>query len=257
MPIKDPEDPGAALRAAYPGPDCPPPERWLLAAEGSLDPAEAAVLDAHAASCPACAAERDLAAVFAAPPEDVEARREDVDFVVARLRERRGSGRRAAAPVVRFPRSAERRWRPLAAAAAVLVTVGLGGLAIRTLRDTGPALPPPPVSDLTRGDRVDGLAPAGEITEMPSELWWEPVAGAAGYRVTLTGVDDEPLWTAEVTAPPAELPPAVSGRLHTAVVYWWGVEALDGAGRRLAGSDRAQFRVSPPPETEPSPPGDR
>jgi hypothetical protein len=75
MPIKDPEDPGAALRAAYPGPDCPPPERWLLAADGSLDPAEAAVLDAHAASCPACAAERDLAAVFAAPPEEVAARR--------------------------------------------------------------------------------------------------------------------------------------------------------------------------------------
>lgn len=258
MPIMDPEDPGAALGAAYPGPDCPPPERYLLAAEGSLAPAETAALDAHAAGCPACAAERDLAAAFAAPPEEVEARRQDVDFVVARLRERRGSGRPA--PVVRFPPRTEqaRRWRPLAAAAAVLVAVGLGGLAIRTLRDTDPALPPPPAIDVTRGDRIEGLAPAGELAAMPAELRWEPVEGAAVYRVTLTGVDDEPLWTTEVAAPPAALPAAVSGRLQPAVVYWWGVEALDGAGRRLAGSERARFRVTPSPEPEPPPsPGDR
>jgi len=51
-----------ALRAAYgPAAGCPPPEAYLELESGALDPAERSRLEEHAASCPGCAAERELA----------------------------------------------------------------------------------------------------------------------------------------------------------------------------------------------------
>ena len=65
------------------------------------------------------------------------------------------------------------------------------------------------------------------------------------YRVRLTAVDDTVLWEGTVPTPPARLPADVVSRLHRAVSYTWTVEALDGAGARMAASEPVRFRVKP------------
>jgi hypothetical protein len=96
-----------------------------------------------------------------------------------------------------------------------------------------------------RGGFVEPLAPIGEVASVPTELRWEPRPGAASYRVRLRTVDDELLWEGTFAAPPARLPEGVAGRLKPAVAYSWSVEALDGRGARLAGSEPVRFRVRP------------
>jgi len=251
------------LHAAYAG--CPPPEAFLEAETAALDPAARRRLDEHAASCPACAAERDLARLFTAEPQAAGVRQEDVDFVVARLEEASPLRRTAAPPaatgrVVPFPSrpaqpsmsptplpSARRssRWPAwLAAAAVVVLSVGL--LLQRSLL-APPPLPAPPAAGVMRGGEVELLTPVGEVAALPAELRWEPRRGAAAYHVRLRAFDDELLWEATVAAPPAHLPANVTARLQRAVTYSWSVEALDAQGARLAGSEPVRFRVSPRP----------
>ena len=78
------------LRAAYadPAAGCPPPEAWLEEELAARLPEERRRLEAHAARCPACAAERDLAQGFDAGPEAAGVHPEDVAFVVSRLEAR-------------------------------------------------------------------------------------------------------------------------------------------------------------------------
>jgi hypothetical protein len=270
------------LRAAFgPGAGCPPPESWHRAALGELAEEERARLAAHAASCPACAAERDLAAAFGAGPDPAAA--DDVAAVVARLEARpphrpaaRGAaaagapreGTAATAPepprgrpaeptarpagrLLRFPRLAGAPAAVLAAAAALVLALGLGAYVLR-------APQPPPLPERTgggtvRGAAVRGLVPSGEVDSAPAVLTWEPVAGAARYRVTLLAADDAVLWRGEVAGPPAPLPDAVMP-LSSAVAYGWSVEALDAGGRSFARSERATFRIHPEPEAAPAGP---
>lgn len=253
----------AWLRAAYAGPEagppagCPPPEAFLEAEAGALSPDERRALDEHAARCPACAAERDLARLFDAAPADADVRPEDLDFVVARLEEASPAGkpkvvpfpapsghRRAEAP----PRPAT-RWtsRPLVRfAAAALLVIGLG-LGYRAFQSPGPELPEPEIG-VMRGGEVEAVAPIGELAEMPEELRWVLVDGAASYRVRITAVDGSVLWETTASVPSVDLPADVAGRLHRAVVYTWTVEALDPDGARLASSEPIQFRVRPDPQ---------
>jgi hypothetical protein len=256
------------LAAAYAGDaaGCPPPEAFLEAEPGS---AAARRLDEHAAGCPACAAERDLALLFAAP-EGAAASAADVDFVVARLAAaspvrpaavpagqvvpfRTPAGRPAAAaadgttaerPVPsRRPRSASQLWK----LAAALVLVLGGGLLFELSHSGAPSLPAPQVGGPVRGGEVETLAPAGEVAAIPAELRWEPRAGAQSYRVRLSAVDDTVLWEATVPASPARLPAAVAAGLHPAVAYTWTVEALDASGAPLATSEPVRFRARPRP----------
>jgi len=249
------------LHAAYAG--CPPPEAFLEAETAALDPAARRRLDEHAASCPPCAAERDLARLFTAEPQAVGVRQEDVDFVVARLEEASPLRRPDAPPagrVVPFPSrpaqptvsssplpNARRssRWPAWLAAAAVVVLAA--GLFVQRSLLAPPPLPAPPAAGVMRGGEVELLAPVGEVAAAPAELRWEPRPGAAAYRVHLRAFDDELLWEATVAAPPAHLPAEVTARLQRAVTYSWSVEALDAQGARLAGSEPVRFRVSPRP----------
>src|SRR5262245_30311482 len=80
MPIDERDGPlPSLLAAAYPGQDCPPPESYLRDAE--LSDAERGRIEAHARSCPACAAERELARSFGEP---VHAQA-DTDAIVQKL----------------------------------------------------------------------------------------------------------------------------------------------------------------------------
>ena len=292
MTARDPEsrseiDLERRLRAAYgPGAGCPPPESWHRAALGELTPDEAGRLAGHAAACPACAAERDLAAAFAAAPEPAAAA--DVAAVVARLEARpphrsaaggavvdlprdRPAAGGAAAPeppadrpapgsappaarpagrLLRFPRLAGAP-AALAAAAALALALGLGAYVLRAPQP--PPLPDRPAGGAVRGAAVTGLTPSGELDAAPAALAWEPVAGAARYRVTLLAPDDAVLWQDEMAGPPAPLPDAVMP-VSSAVAYGWHVEALDSGGRPFARSERATFRVRPPPEAAPAAP---
>lgn len=244
----------AWLRAAYAAEEagCPPPEAFLEAEAEGLSPEERRALDEHAARCPACAAERDLARLFDAAPEEAGVRPEDLDFVVARLQETAPARPApAAAPnVVPFP--APRRAEPprsrsfLRFAAAALLVIG-AGLGYRALQTPDPALPPPELG-VMRGSEVEAVSPVGEVAEIPAELRWVVVEGAASYRVRITKVDGSVLWESTAPAPPVRLPADVAGRLHPAVLYTWTVEALDPGGARLASSEAVEFKVKPASE---------
>lgn len=244
---------------------CPTPEDWHRAALGELTAGERELLDEHAAGCPACAAERDLARAFAAGPDPAESAvmGADVAAIVARLEARPPHRAAAAEAAPRSARAAEPAppargrllrfpWRAagapaaLAAAAALVLAIGLG---FQALRDPAPpALPDRPAAGMVRGSAIDHLAPAGELAAPPEELSWEPVAGAERYRLTLLAVDDRVLWQGEAAAPPAPLPDAVMP-LSSAVVYGWRVEALDAEDRVVARSERTTFRIRPAPES--------
>jgi hypothetical protein len=247
------------LRAAYAADEgaeagCPPPEAFLEA--DALSPEERRRLDQHADRCPACAAERDLARLFAGAPGAAEVAGEDVDFVVARLEAAspvRSSGR-SSGPVVPFrvpapaARPAPRRsgsqiWK---IAAALILVLG-GGLLFRLAQPGAPPLPPPQVGGPVRGGEIEAVSPVGDVGEVPLELRWTPREGARLYRVRLSAVDDTVLWEGTVPAPPARLPDEVAGKLHRAVSYIWTVEALDASGARIAASEPVRFRARPAP----------
>lgn len=248
----------AWLRAAYASEEagCPPPESFLEAEVEGLSAEERRALDAHADRCPACAAERDLARMFEAAPDEADVRPEDLSYVVSRLERpeeslpvrpasnvtpfpgpRRESGEpRAVKPSVRSSRSLLRF-----AAAAVLVLGGL--LGYRAFQSPEPVLPNLEERGVMRGSEVEVLAPLGDVTEIPTELRWVPKGGAAFYRVRMIAVDDAVLWEGTALAPPARLPEEVAGRLHRAVLYTWTVEALDASGAPLAISEPVRFKV--------------
>ncbi len=237
------------LRAAYAGDEagCPPPEAFLEAE--ALDPAERRRLDRHADRCPACAAERDLARLFDAAPEEAGVSPQDVDFVVARLQETspvKPAG--GAGKVVPFPaagagprRMPSQVWK---LAAAVILLLG-GGLLFRLANPGAPSLPTPEIGGPVRGGELEVLSPVGDTPGIPSELRWAPRPGAASYRVRLLAVDDTVLWEGTVAAPPARLPAEAQGKLQRAVSYLWSVEALDPSGARLASSETVRFRIRP------------
>ncbi len=240
------------LRAAYddPAAGCPPPEAWLEEELAARTPAERRRLDAHAAHCPACTAERDLARTFDAGPQAAGVRPEDVAFVVSRLAA--ASPVRvpepAPAKVVPFPARRQPAQNPLWRLAAAAVLVVAAGLAFQLSRPGAPPLPAPESGGVVRGGEVEAVSPLGEVAEIPAELRWTPRSGATSYRVRLSTVDDTVLWNATVAAPPARLPAEVTRTLHRAVVYLWSVEALGPAGERLGGSEPARFRARPAPE---------
>ena len=246
----------AWLRAAYADPEagCPPPESFLEAEAEGLTPEERRALDEHAEHCPACAAERDLARLFDAAPEEADVRPEDMDFVVSYLLEA-APAQKPSVNVVPFPgprrtaeppqsRSVSRPILRFAAAAMLVIGLGLGYRAFQS----GPELPDPGTGGVMRGSEVEAVAPVGDLAEIPAELRWVVIDGAASYRVRITAVDGSVLWESTASAPPVHLPADVAGRLHRAVVYTWSVEALDPSGARLASSEPVQFKARPEPE---------
>jgi hypothetical protein len=239
---------GEWLRAAYAAEEagCPPPEAFLAEEMEALAIEDRRRLESHAERCPACSAERDLAAAFAS--DAAVAAPADVDWVVARLRGGAASGNPVPRREVETSRS--RPWSTWGRLAAAAVLVVAAGLAFQRLYPDMPALPPPPGGSdgVVRGGEVELVAPVGEVAAMPRELRWEAVPGASVYRVRLVTVDGTELWETRVSAPRAELPAEVTSRLRDAVSYRWEVEALAPGGAVAGRSILARFRVAPAPE---------
>jgi hypothetical protein len=231
---------GRMLRQAWPGPDCPPPEAYLRDAE--LSDAERARVESHAGVCPACAAERELARGFDADT----ALDEDTSAIVQRLRDDAPWHRRTTT-VSSLEQARDRRSRPrrafigipLAMAAAVLVAIG----AITQL--LGPNAPPigaPGAGTVMRGSEIETGAPDGDISQRPDVLQWRDVPDAASYRVTILGVDGDPVWSGTSAGSPAQIPDAALTAMHPTVLYRWQVEAMNANGARIAWSKPKPFR---------------
>jgi hypothetical protein len=276
--MKDGMPLGEALRSAYsPERGCPSPEIFLSWETGDLPVAERRRLEEHVAHCPACAAERDLARLFEASPEEMESRREDMGFLLARLEASR-PGRPAEAKVIPIdPRRSRQQpvateapavpaappvrrrsgFRPawsLAAAAMLAVVCGV----LFQMRSAPPPLPDPGTSGVMRGTDLALVYPLGELSAAPSELRWEEIAGARSYRWRLISVDGTVVWEETATGSPVRLPGGLVRALHPAVVYTWTVEALDDRLHRIASAEPVRFRVRPSGEEEsasPSPQG--
>jgi hypothetical protein len=233
------------LRRAYsPGVDCPPPETYLDDSLKRLSTEEKERVFEHAARCPACAVERELAQVYDASPDEMQASRADVDFVVSRLSSPLSEEGNVVSLEGARPRPKPRpagRWGWAAAAVFVLAVVGT----ITMLRTPAPSLPTRTVDPVMRGGRVEVTAPVGTLDAMPQTLSWKETRGAAIYRVRVLMVDDTVLSEYTVTNPYVELPEGLLTQLHPAVTYFWEVEALDSSEARLAWSDRVEFRVKP------------
>ncbi|MDH3255467.1 MAG: hypothetical protein OEM62_10775 [Acidobacteriota bacterium] len=231
------------LRAYGEQGDCPPPEVFLAAEWEVLGPQERKAVKDHLEHCPACAAERDLAVAFDTASEEMSPALEaNLERLLGRL-DGQEHGDQAAQRVLRFPaviRLLSPRAYGLAAAAMVLL---VAGIVVRSMGGGAPPLPRAPVEDATRSSTVDIVAPVGQIESFPEQLLWLQVEGALEYRVTMTEVDETPLWSATVSTPPVELPEPVRARLQESVVYFWFVEALDSAGSRIAWSEPVSFET--------------
>lgn len=231
-----------SLRSSWDG--CPSPEDWLRLETGEVTPEERRRLEEHAAGCPACASERELARLFSQAPERVGGDG-DVDYVVAKLEALN-------LPAQPVPLAFPGRRRPAAvvwAARLAAVLVLALGAALFFRAGQAPPLPDPGPGEVYRGGQIRPAGPSGEISAMPGEFRWEGIQGARSYRVTLRAVDDTVLWEETVTAPSAKLPEEIARGLHPAVLYRWTVEALDERGARLAASEPVTFQVRPPGES--------
>lgn len=242
------------LREAYAeAGQCPPPQAFHRAAIGELGPAERARLEAHAAGCPACAAERRLAELFAAPADAAAPLGVEIDRIVSRLdeggprRDPAGPAPDAEGRVVRFPGVG--RWmsapalRWLAAAALILAA----GAVLYTLRSVSPSLPARVPADVLRGARIEVISPVGELAALPEAWRWNESEHALSYRLTVIGVGGEVLWQAKVAGSPAPLAQDLKQQLLPRVLYRWRVEALDAQGDRIGWSEDVSFRVVAPP----------
>ncbi len=96
--------------------------------------------------------------------------------------------------------------------------------------------PPPPLVSLE--------APKGEVQDVPELFAWQPVAGAASYRVTVGDADTVwPLVMASTTEARLPLPPDKREAIRPGRIHEWSVEALD-AGGAVIGSGTVRFWVA-------------
>jgi hypothetical protein len=204
------------LRAAYVGrlekaptrrgPECPPPEALLSALRGEGAEVERLRVLDHALQCSACRPE--LALLHGVAGSDASA-----------------AGGSAAGS--RGPRLDLRRFFPLAAAASVVLALGVyaigrrGGDVVRAGGSDGATLIAPAVGQ---------AVPAGAIV-----FAWHPVPGALRYTVEVSAAEGELLFSAESadTLLTAQLANVRPGRHH----WWVRAHMEDGSERRSAASE--------------------
>lgn len=228
-------------QALAPGKDCPP----INNLDRLLEPNAPRDLALHVASCCYCRTELELLRVFQAAPRS-EAEAEAVQAITAKLQARLPQ-------IVPVPAAGSEPWwrrlfqapwlSPAAMAmAGVLIAVAAG---VEWRHSGAPEIhaPNPPEQAVLRSGTFHVMFPAGDIREVPREIRWQPVAGAAQYELRLLEVDRHELWKATASKPQADLPPQVQALIVPAKTLLWEVVALDGTGRKLAESEPARFRL--------------
>lgn len=251
-------------QALEPGPACPPLAELLDTQFAGAQTPAAEALRAHAAGCPACAAELALAAAADAAPHST-AEAQEIAWVAQRLTTPQPASRiEPKAPAGRVlpmaPKIAARAKRAKASggqgelslwsrwAAAALVVIGLGLVFEWGHRSFAPALPGAADalrSDVVRSGEVLLDAPAGVVTSRLTGFSWRAVDGAASYRLEVRDVAGDLLWQGNVASPRLAAPAELETKLESFVTYRWSVVALDVAGSPVAQSAIVSFRLEP------------
>ena len=137
------------------------------------------------------------------------------------------------------PRRGRSRWwlaavAVIAAAAVALIAWRMSGR--RTTRRARPVVVVPHALPVA----IELTLPRGDVGA-PLELRWQPVAAAAGYRVSVFTAQGQALFTRDVLGPPLPWPSAIPTPPGD---YRWQVEARDAHG--IVGTSPMQpFRILP------------
>jgi hypothetical protein len=127
-----------------------------------------------------------------------------------------------------------------AIAATVVILIGAG--VWMQMRE--PALDPETgAPEIYRGDRIETIAPNGDVAAAPNELRWSPVPNASLYRARILEVDRAVVWSGETNEPRAALPAHVVEQFAPGKRLLWEVTALRGHDV-IASSDTREFRVT-------------
>jgi len=234
------------IGALRPGPECPSIERLGRYADGALTLEERSRDEPHIAACPNCQAELALLQAFATPAvRDDEAK--VVRWGVEELRRREPEIFDSGPP----QDSNIRRWdwfgrlRPVSTLAIVLLLLGSGYYLSN--QDT-PRLPADSGSspEATRSLSVTVRGPIGDQTSVPARLQWEPVNGAARYRVRVSEVDRQEIWSGDAVGTGIDLPPDVRARIVPGKTLVWQVTAFSPSNAAMAESAAQPFRLAGP-----------
>lgn len=197
---------------------------------------------AHVRSCSRCEAEQSLWQSF----RDSQRAADEgaaVQWVVSELRRRRTPETISASSSWWRGRFAAAGWRPLAAAAAIVLAVGAGYLRW----DPEPRIAPQASGAQTyRTTAVTVSAPRGDIASPPSELIWVAIEGAKRYDIQVLEIDHSLLWSGSSQTTRVELPRSIINRIVPGKTLLWTVTAVDGSDRPIAESGPQSFRVIVP-----------
>ena len=226
------------LREALgPTPQCPPLE--ALAAQPD------AKLLRHVEECPHCRAELALLRQF----ETGEARpaeRADVAWIEADLR------RRSPVPAAGGDTFANklRDWFGFLFSPSGSGKLGLAAVALLVLVMAGIVLRPRSQRSQSedggvwRSSQITAISPAGDLEQAPTQLRWEPAAGAASYHVRLFEVDGTEIWAADVTGTSVDFPSNIAAIITPGRAFQWDVAARDSSGRQIASTNSQTFHIA-------------
>lgn len=191
----------------------------------------------HVAGCARCQTELALfASLDADAPRPGEGAA--VAWIAAETRRRLNAEGIGVAPAAVAP--ARRSWLPSwALMAASLVAVLSGAWLLRSPAVTIEV----PGGEVYRSAGLEAVAPSGDLDAVPEAFTWTPVPNAARYEVRVREVDGTEIWRGTSTEPQLALPAAVRTLVLPAKTLEWQVMASDAAGRSLADSGVARFRV--------------
>jgi hypothetical protein len=229
--------------ALRPGPECPSIERLGRYADGTLPREDARREQSHIVACANCQAELALMQAFATPAvrdDEAEAVKWGVSELRRREREIFDGGGPVQPPVRRSMWFA--RLRPVPALAIVLLSLAGGYYFTRQAASRLPARTGPG-PETTRSLAIAARSPIGDQTATPARLEWEPVGGAARYRVRLSEVDRQEIWTGETIASAIDLPEHVRARVAPGKTLVWRVTAYGASNAPIAESNDERFRV--------------
>ena len=206
--------------------------------------------NSHLVECPRCQSELALLKSFESS-EPLAGEGAAVSWISSRLEKNLNQIKnpglsRAAAPSAMswFSRLFERgsiRWLVPASAALLVAVTSFLWLhrsqepQLRAEAGNGPVV--------FRSEEVATIAPTGELSQVPQELRWKPVASAAQYQASIMEVDEVPLWTGKTHDQFLTIPEIIRGKILPAKTVLWRVTALDNQGRVLAVSQMQRFSV--------------